>query len=269
MVVGYTTDMDVALVLELPLVAGPGARGGGEQDFAPYQPTERLAHVTRITTFPEANFEQIAAAQPDCILDSVGDYIEGRIAKLAQIAPTFDYSADASKGWRDGLRAVGTAFGRASQAEQFIAEYEARAADLRARLAERLPNATFALIGAYEPGTVWVSDRQMHPVKVLADDLGLRPAAVMPTNSADRPNLSLERLDLLDEVDLLFLRVEPFESGGGRDRRIHDPIKASPLWQRLPAIQNGGLVEYDAELFYSSPLTALALLDVVEKTLLA
>ncbi|MGB9752279.1 hypothetical protein [Roseiflexus castenholzii] len=90
-VAGYTTDIDVMLVLDLPLVAGPGARGLATQPFAPYQPQERLTNVTRITTFPEANFEQIAAVQPDCIIDSVGDYIEGRYALLSQIAPTFDY----------------------------------------------------------------------------------------------------------------------------------------------------------------------------------
>ncbi|GAB4426612.1 MAG: hypothetical protein OHK0015_07670 [Chloroflexi bacterium OHK40] len=268
-VAGYTTDIDVALVLGLPLIGGPGARGLATQPFVPYQPQEQLASLTRITTFPEANLEQIAALQPDLIIDSVGDYIEGRYALLSQIAPTFDVSGPAGDGWRAYLRAVAEPLGRAAQAEQFIAEYEARAADLRARLAERLPNATFALIGAYEPGTVWVSDVQMHPVKVLADDLGLRPAAIMPATSADRPNLSLERLDLLDEVNLLFLRVEPLESGAGRDRSIHDPLKASPLWQRLPAVQNGGLIEYDAELFYSSPLTAMALLDVVEQALLS
>jgi iron complex transport system substrate-binding protein len=267
-VAGYTTDIDVMLVLDLPLVAGPGARGLATQPFAPYQPQKRLTNVTRITTFPEANFEQIAAVQPDCIIDSVGDHIEGRYALLSQIAPTFDYSGDQNKGWRDGLWAVARAFDREAQAEQFIANYDARAADLRARLAERMPNATFALIGAYEANTVWVSDLQMHPVKLLANDLGLRPAAVMPENSADRPNLSLERLDLLDDVNLLFLRVEPLESGEGRDRSIHDPIKASPLWQRLPAVQNGGLIEYDAELFYASPLTALAFLDTVERALL-
>jgi ABC-type Fe3+-hydroxamate transport system substrate-binding protein len=79
----------------------------------------------------------------------------------------------------------------------------------------------------------------------------------------------MEQLPMLNEVDILFLRVEPLAEGEGRDQSVHGPLKASPIWQQLGAVQNGLVVEYDAELFYASPLTASAFLDVVEQTLLA
>jgi hypothetical protein len=54
----------------------------------------------------------------------------------------------------------------------------------------------------------------------------------------------------------------------GRDRQALDEVQASPLWQRLPAVQKGQVIEYDAELYYASPLTAKTFLGVVERSLL-
>lgn len=271
-VAGYTTDMDVALVLGLPLVAGPGARGLAGQAFAPYQPAEALTGVAKVTTYPEANFEQIAAVAPDCIIDSA-DADPRRYELFSQIAPTFNFNevlyapGSFKADWRAALLAVGDAFGRRPRAEAEIAAYEERAAALRERLAERWAGATFVTLGSWQPGLVLVTDRNMHPALILAEDLGLTPAAVMPETFEGRPNLSLERLDLLD-ADLLFIRIEAAEEGEGRDRAALDGVQASPLWQRLPAVQAGSVVEYDAELFYASPLTAAAFLDVVEAALL-
>lgn len=267
-VAGYTTDADVAIILELPLVGAPGARGSANQAFARYQPQEKLANVERITTFVEPNLEQILALNPDVIIDSVGDYIEGRIDLFMQIAPTLDVSKEYSEGWRTYLRTVAQVFDRTELAEAFITDYEIRAAELGARIRERYPDATFALIGAYEPGVVWVSDLTMHPVKILVNDVGLTPSVIMPATIAERPNLSMEQLMMLGDTDMLFLRVEPLPEGEGRDQSIHGPLKESPLWQRLPAVQNGMLIEFDAELFYASPLTASAFLDTVEAALL-
>jgi iron complex transport system substrate-binding protein len=263
--------MDVALVLGLPLVAGPGARGLAGQAFAPYQPAAALADVAKVTTYPEVNFEQIAAVNPDCIIDSAEADLR-RYELLSQIAPTFNfnpvlYPPDAPVDWRGALLAVGESFGRGERAVAEIAAYDELAAALRGRLAERWAGATFVTLGSWQPGLVLVTDRNMHPALILADDLGLTPAPVMPERFEDRPNLSLERLDLLD-ADLLFVRVEAAEEGGGRDRATLDGVQASPLWQRLPAVAAGNVVEYDAELFYASPLTAAAFLDVVEAALL-
>lgn len=268
-VAGYTTDADVAIILDLPLVGAPGARGSALEAFAPYQPQEKLANVERITTFTEPNLEQILALDPDVIIDSVGNYIDGRIELFMQIAPTLDVSTEYSEGWRTYLRTVAKIFDRTELAEAFIADYEMRAADIGVRIRERYPDATFALIGAYEPGVVWVSDLTMHPVKILVNDVGLTPSAIMPATVAERPNLSMEKLTLLDDTDMLFLRVEPLPEGEGRDQSIHGPLKESPLWQRLPAVQNNMVIEYDAELFYASPLTASAFLDVLEAKLLS
>lgn len=267
-VAGYTTDVDVALILELPLIGACGARGSGAQPFAPYQPAEKLTNVTRITTFPEANLEQIAALQPDLIIDSVGNYIEGRIELFTQIAPTFDASAAYGEGWRPYLRAVGAAFGREELAEGFISDYESRVADLKTRLTEAWPAASFAVVATFEPSTFMMRPLESQPVRILQTELGLQPVATVPPTFAEQQSLSIERLDLLQEADFIFAQVDPKDEGEGRDRTILDGVMASPLWQQLAAVQAGQIIEYDAELFYDSPLTASAFLDTVEAALL-
>jgi len=71
LVPGYTTEMDYALVLDMPMAAAIGATGGANQPVAGYQPEEELGGLHKVTVYPEANLEQTASVQPDCILDQV------------------------------------------------------------------------------------------------------------------------------------------------------------------------------------------------------
>jgi len=176
----YATDIDVALVLDLPLVGGGTARGtGGEEPFASYQPEEELEGVKPLATYPEANYEQIAAVNPDCIINSTppeGD----RYERLSEIAPTLNLDEAQEEGWRPYLRAAAEAFERETLAQHFIADYEERVAGLKERVSQRWGGATFAFVGSYEAATVWVSDKEMHLDQIAAKDLGLTPSDIVP-----------------------------------------------------------------------------------------
>lgn len=268
---GYTTDIDVALVLQLPLVGAPGARGGAGEAFASYQPEGELEDLEKITTFVEPNLEQIAALEPDVIIDSVPfDYGgDERYEQFSRIAPTLNVGDAYSEGWKPYLRAVAGAFGREALAEEFISEYEARAAGLKERISERWGGASFALASSFETGEVFLSAAEAQPARILRDDLGLLTSEAVPETFEEQRGISLERLDLLEDADLLVVRVEPAQEGEGRDREVLDETQSSPLWQRLPAVEAGNVFEYDAELFYDSPLSASAFLDLVEESLLS
>jgi iron complex transport system substrate-binding protein len=267
---GYTTDVDIALVLDLPLVGVPGARGGAQQALASYHPKEKLGSVAKVTTSPEPNLEQIAALQPDLILDSYPyQGFEDRYQRFSQIAPTLNFGAEYGTGWRPYLRAAAAALGREASAEAFIARYEARVVELRARGAERWPGARVAFITSFEPGTVYLEAGESQPARILRDDLGLLTADAVPATFAEEGNISLEELNRFDDADLVIVRVDLLPEGESRDREVLDVIRRSPLWLRLPAVAKGQVYEYDAELYYDSPLSAMAFLDVVEQKLLA
>jgi iron complex transport system substrate-binding protein len=265
---GYTTDADVALVLDLPLVGAPGATGFASQEFATYH-RERLEGVEKVTTSPEPNLEEIAALRPDLILDSYPyEGFEDRYESFSRIVPTLNVGGAWSKGWKPYLTAVAGVFEREDLAEDFIAGYDERVPGLRERLAGRWEGARFALVGSYEPGTVYLEAAGSQPGVILSEDLGIAPSSGIPESPSDEGNISLERLDTIEDADIILLRVDPAQKGEGRDRAFLDEALASPLWQRLPAVRAGNVFEYNAELYYNSPLTARAFLDYVERTLL-
>ncbi|MGF1470345.1 MAG: ABC transporter substrate-binding protein [Rubrobacteraceae bacterium] len=278
LVPGYTTEMDYALVLGIPMAAGTGATGsrsGADQPFAEYQQEAypgRLEGLERVQTYPEANYEQIAVLNPDCILDQVAADDEGRYERFSEIAPTFvfqDYEAVAGlefgkPDWRGSLRKVGRAFGAPERADEYIADYESRVEVLRGRLAERWSDSTFAAVWPWTEffGVFGRDAAQVH--QILFDDLGLTPASVL---EPDTRELSLETLPQID-ADVLFFALPLKEDSLERDRQMAAPYLNSPLWQEIPAVQKDQVYEFDQELIYTGPLTAAAFLNKVESSLL-
>jgi iron complex transport system substrate-binding protein len=276
LVPGYTSAMDFALVLGLPMAAGTGLFGAATEDYPEYQREaypEKLEDLDIVQANP-ANYEQIAASEPDCILDNVAAFEESRYERLSQIAPTSVYSdyeevvglEDPGKPvWREPLRQIGRAFGREEQAERFLADFEARARELKGRMAERWEGATFAFMEPNAEG-IYVHGTLQDPMsQVLFGDLGAEPASLL---TRDPQTLSLEALPEID-ADVLLLSIRPQEGSLKRDMETVAPYVESPLWQRIPAVQKGQVYRLDAELLYTSPLVAQAFLDFVESNLLA
>lgn len=268
---GYLTDSDVAVVLELPLVGAPGAGGGANQEFASYH-ADALKDLPKVAMYPEINLEQITALDPDVILDSVPyKALPERYDQLSQVAPVINVGESFAQGWRTYLRAAAGAFGRETLAENFITAYDARVDDIRQRVAERYGEARFIVVETYSPGTFWITHLETQSGSLLKDDLGLTPAQAVPATRENEGHveLSVERLDLLADADIIFVAVDPATSGAGQNRTNVDALLSSPLWQQLPAVQKGQIYEYGSELYYGSPLVATAFLDLAERALLA
>jgi iron complex transport system substrate-binding protein len=272
-VTGYDTDTDVAIVLGLPLAGAPGARGTADRPFPEYQPAEALEGVTRIATFsPELNLEQVAAARPDLILDGAFG-LEERYDDLAAIAPTLSYNGALSDGWRAALRLVGTALGRSAEAETFVADYEERAAAIAARVAADRGGAKVALVYVAGPGTFSVDSLQLNQTHITFTEAGFTLGDAVPETFDEVQQYTLERVDVLADVDVLLLSVDVFYSGAEastleRDRGPWQELLDSPLWRSIPAVAAGNQFEVPAELIFASPLTAAANLDLIEATLL-
>jgi iron complex transport system substrate-binding protein len=272
----YAAETDLALVLDLPLAAAPGEQGFSNAPFLEYQREaypERVEGIEKIAFNPEVNYEEVASIKPDCIL--VPDFIgEKMYEQLSRIAPTFVYEYHEKRegfeyglaNWRGSLRMVARAFGREDRAERFIADYEARAEDLRERLAERWSDATFAAVEP-APEHMFVFGRESSFThRILFEDLGLTPASFL---APDIQRLSLEALPQVD-ADVLFVAVFAYsaEEASGTRREVLTPYLESPLWQKIPAVQKDQVYEFVGDLTHTSPLTANAFLDVVEESLL-
>ena len=252
----YPTDTDIALALGFTIVAAPGATGSANQPFAAYQ-ADQLQGVQRIDASFEPDFEAIAAARPDLIIDSALSPSDRKgYDKLSRIAPVLAYEPT---DWRDYLGFAAKAFGRGDVAADTVAEFEARADEVRAALPARVRDLTFASVFIL-PGEVIVADRTAQVHRVLRDELGLTLHPLTDRTPEKRVTLALENLGQLD-ADVLVIPAYPKEDSLARDRTELDKIEKQPVWQQLRAVRSDAIVLFDGELVYTSPLTASTLLE--------
>jgi iron complex transport system substrate-binding protein len=265
-VVGNAIDADFALALGLPVIGAPGAIGNAASPFAEYH-AERLAGVTKVQSGGEPNYEQIAELRPDLILDS-WDTEQARYDLFSGIAPTVNFAPVlypddfARTDWPAAITALGEVFGRTTDAEAAVAAYADAIESARADL-DSAQGLTFAGVNGLGAGGAAVIDAGQQ-VSQVAEDLGLTPHPLVSPTTGDRVVLSLEELSRLADADVIFLAVYPAADSLDRDTsEFVDPITSSPLWQRLPAVAAGRVVEYPGEVYYASPLTSLAMVDVL------
>jgi iron complex transport system substrate-binding protein len=265
----YATDTDYALVLGLPVV-GASTGQGTVTAFPPYH-ADRLADVTPLVTFPDPDYEAIAAVRPDLLFHGSATYSPEQADPLSAIAPVYAFpeALDSESRFRPLLAEAAGLFERTDAADAFVAAHDERAAALRERIQARWGGATIAYVGPIEAGVFYVAQANMQTNYTLHEDLGMPHAAVVPpTVEQRRTDISYEEMGLLTEVDVLLLRVNNPTNSPAPDRTQTDGLTSAPLWGTLPAVQAGAVFEVPGDLFYTSPLTAEANLDWAEQNLL-
>jgi iron complex transport system substrate-binding protein len=177
------------------------------------------------------NLESILAAQPDLILSNKGAH-EKAYKDMSLIAPTILFeNPDAD--WRRTLIQVGEAVGKKELAQKKVEEYEAKAASAKAKLQASVGEQKILFLRVL-PKEIRVYGVPSRFGKLLYEDLGLRPAANIPTNK-DQEAVSMEKLPEINP-DIIFLM--------NSSDNIED-FKENPLWKNLKAVKNGKI--YAAE----------------------
>jgi iron complex transport system substrate-binding protein len=255
----YTTDLDYALALGLSVAPTQAIRTGsvGLPEFFEY---EEVADLEFFVNYPEYNWEAIAAAEPDLILNGLGFEGGPDTDLLDDIAPTYTFDGFGGD-WREDFTAIAEAFGRQPEAEAMLAEIAARTDELRP-LVEAHDEPLVMAYGYYEPdgsGGFYGPQRdQLQPV--VFHDLGIETTA-----AATEPwsVVAQEQMGLLADCDIILLAVETSE----RSDVLLDAVRADPIWSALPAVAEGRVFTVNNELSYSSPSAHLEFLDVLEDAL--
>jgi iron complex transport system substrate-binding protein len=255
----YTTDLDYALTLELGLAPVQSIRQGsvGFPDFFPQAP---IAGIEPLVNYPDPQFEKIAGAAPDVIVNGLGYEGGPDAAKLSAIAPTFTYNGFDGD-WRDDFTALADAFGKEQVAEEFLQQVSARTAEVKSKV-DSLGEAPVVAYGwANEDGSGGFNGSAPTTLGAqIFDEVGITsPKAV----GKEWTEISHEKIAELDDVDLIMIAVETDTD----QQAVLDRVKKDPIWSQLPAVRAGRLVAVNNELSYASPHAHLAFLDVVEKNL--
>ncbi|BDP40627.1 hypothetical protein DAETH_05960 [Deinococcus aetherius] len=219
---------ELLAVLGVPAVGYASGRVGGQLG----QPLGKLSTLAApslrgavfVGSYNQPSLELIAALRPDLILMGSGDGTEALYPAMQKLAPTVAYDYDKTS-WRQALGDLGRLFGRAAQANRYLATFDARVRALRTRLgpiAAHAPRTT--LLYMYEPGSVMVLGRGFS----FSRTLGLLGLTLTTPRGID-PNvafqvLSPEALLALDTDRIVLLRVKT----GGRlvERNTTDAVLA-------------------------------------------
>ena len=241
--IDYRTDVEPALVLGVPLIAG------GYADDRPWVP---FPDSTARITLPAA-VEHILGYDPDLII-CCADSPERDwwpYAQLSQAAPTLPTSFKSP--WQDDLRFLAGCLGLEDRAEAAVAEYDALIADMRTRRAEVLATKRVAsVLYSARSKTFYVhaphSSEWLGIKRAMLDDLGARtvdPEII----GGDGVTVSSENIiDVLAGIDAIV--VGDVGSGGLAD------LETDPLWLRLPAVEAGKVREIPGNSNYGSLFTA-------------
>ncbi|SET33245.1 iron complex transport system substrate-binding protein [Oceanobacillus limi] len=180
--------------------------------------------------------EQVLNHEPDLIiLENALDSYEGTYDDYNKIASTYVMTEEVTKDWRKQVELFGKLFGKESEAEEVLGDYEQQVEEASQQIEDAIGDESIAAI--------WVTGEQFylfeqdrHSANVFYNELGInQPSLVTELGDAEAQwnPLSIEKLSELD-ADHVFLLAEEGEQG-------IELLENSNVWQSTPAAENGNV----------------------------
>lgn len=218
------------------------------------------------------NLEQLIGLEPDLLLydiTRVADVVE----QLDEIAPLVTFDVEQATSWQVRHRFNGEVLGKSDLAEEQIAAYEQRVAELRTAIEESqgdVSNLTVAVVRLRGEGVINLLGPFYTSVAVIQDvgfdvpdavDLTLEEMQEAHGNPYN-VTVSEELIPMLDG-DILFVLGSPggAEAQSTEGDQIVDEMLADPLWQTLEVVQAGAVYPKGDYWLQSNILTAHLVID--------
>lgn len=257
-----TTDQNALLPLLELGVRPVGSAGVLSEDGEPvFRRTDGFdtSGIEFTGPFLEPNLEKVASLRPDLV---VGYEIqEDFYDDLSAIAPTvlvqiFD------RPLTEALVEFGQLVGEEEKARQFEADYEARIAELREALGDRLDTLSVSVLGPGDPGTFGRGDAGQ-AIGTVMDDLGLLRLSAQLADDGET-SYSLEEISARSADVVLVLDF----TGDQQDPGL-TAVLDSPTYARLPAVAAGQAHVVDGTTTVGAAWARMdAFLDVLEQHLI-
>jgi len=230
------------------------------------QPQKPIETIGLTETGP--SLEAILRLQPDLILGMTWHTGAGMYQQLSQIAPTVLVDVDSDGQWKAPLIKFAEALGKTAEAEKILADYNARLAEFKAKMGDRLDQITVTLLRVY-PDALAFYLKNSFPGSVL-EDAGLnRPRA----QNFERVGQNQQRIDkeLLStlEADVMFVWTYGYTTEIAQNAQTNlKKLKTDPLWLTLDVVQQNQVYEVSASHWFGfGPIAAHAVVDDLFKYL--
>lgn len=248
--------LDAALALGITPV---GATEAEARAGMPGYLADQVPDVEVVGLTDEPNVEAIAALRPDLILGAKVRH-EALYDRLSEVAPTV-FTESSGTNWKDGFTVTADALGAAEEAEEYLAEYEARADEIGERIGAE--GTHLSMVRFLLPDEIRLYGPETFSGTVLTDvgfDLGDHE-----WDEYSMAYLSAEQLEMAD-ADVIFA-----SSYGGRESQefLSAFGAIEQIWSSVPAVAEGRQhwVDDDVWMLGIGPLGAQQILDDLEAVL--
>lgn len=192
------------------------------------------------------DLESIAKQQPDLI---VVDASDKNIDELKKIAPTIaiDYGKN---DYLEILNRFGQIFGKEKDADQWIADWKSKTADIGKQLKEKLgQDVTFTVVGLYEKEIYLFGNNWGRGGEVIYKSLGFDAPQKVKEEVFPSGYLQVSQETVSEYTgDYVLVAAEDDKTGSA--------LYESDVWKSIPAVQQNHILKVDANAFYfNDPLT--------------
>ena len=192
------------------------------------------------------DLESIAKQKPDLI---VVDASDKNIDELKTIAPTIaiDYGKN---DYLEILNRFGQIFGKEKEADQWIADWKSKTADIGKQLKEKLgQNVTFTVVGLYEKEIYLFGNNWGRGGEVIYKSLGFDAPQKVKDEVFPSGYLQVSQETVSEYIgDYVLVAAEDDKTGSA--------LYESDVWKSIPAVQQNHILKVDANAFYfNDPLT--------------
>ncbi|UCM88709.1 ABC transporter substrate-binding protein [Streptomyces marincola] len=237
-----TAELDSAITLGVTPVGAVRTDTGTM--FLDYLPQDRLEGIENVGVIAQPDLEAIHELDPDLILGSkVRD--EQRYDELSQIAPTV-FTENVGAPWQENFLLHAEALGASAEAEEVVARYEARAAEVTEAVGgpEAAARTEVSMVRFIEGGNTRLYGEENF-IGTILSDVGLgRPAVVDEAEDGFAVEVSPEQVDRAD-ADIVF-----YTSYGAPDASGEEAAVGGPLWEGLSAVREGRAFRVDDQLWF-------------------
>ena len=252
---------DELIILDMPFIASANTSMFDGitvpdylQEYFTQNNVETVGNYSGASASGDLNLEKIAELKPDLIIMNIRH--DKVYEQLKAIAPTVMITDDISYvNWRGRFQQLGQWFGKEDVVTQWLSDYDAKAAELSAKVKEVVGNETFAVLEANSVhfGSYYVY-RTGGPGELIYDELKLAPSSCVPEDVWGEV-VDAEYFSKIDADHIFFF---------SDDGEVGDTGK-SPVWQNLKAVKNGNVYYGKNEAQYNMAYTANGKLLYIEK----
>lgn len=239
------------LLLGIEPIASGNVDFGKKTAFSPTIKNRLSADTVNVGWYAEPiNPEVVASAKPDLII--LGTlFNENLYEQLSQIAPTVIVPYPYYE-WKNRLAFLANLFEADEKKDRWLAEYEKKAEEWKAKLKPVLKEETFAVIETYPKNLVIYSSAGT--AELIYQDLGLRR-----TDGIPKPEhwggleISLEALSSINPDHLILME------------NTENKMSDSKIWSNLKAVQNGKVYKITNVDNYNYSFTAIGRMELLDR----